>query len=528
MKKISFFVAIAAAASLASCTAQAPKANMKNDVDSLSYMMGITNTQGLDMYMSQQLGVDTAYMADFIRGVKEGTSKTSPKDVAYMAGLQIGQQVGGRMFDMMSQRIFGNDSTQSLSKENFLAGFMAALQKKGMNVTMEEANAYVQSKAEAIKTKATEAQFAENKAAGEKFLAENAKKEGVKTTSSGLQYKIIKEGNGAVPTDSSKVKVNYGDNYEDEYVTFKVNNKEVKDVVISSNLNIKKPGNYIIAYKLKLSSFNYYLFRVVSVIDNLKPTINLLGEDKVILDFNQAYKEPGFTATDNYDGDITNKVIVKNNVNIKKTGTYKVSYKVSDSNGNFEKKERIVIVKEKTDSVVKETPKIEVIDGITYVNGILLVNKTYHLPSNYDPKVNKEALEALKEMQADCQAIGLNIPLVSGYRSFETQKKLYGNYVKRDGEKIANTYSAKPGESEHQTGLSFDVGKVDSSFANTKEAKWIDENAYLYGFIVRYPKNKTNITGYIYEPWHIRYLGKKTAKMVYESKLTLEEYLGVD
>lgn len=327
---------------------------------------------------------------------------------------------------------------------------------------------------------------------------------------------------------NSKVKVNYGDNYEDEYVTFKVNNKEVKDVVISSNLNIKKPGNYIIAYKLKLSSFNYYLFRVVSVIDNLKPTINLLGEDKVILDFNQAYKEPGFTATDNYDGDITNKVIVKNNVNIKKPGTYKVSYKVSDSNGNFEKKERIVIVKEKTDSVVKETPKIEVIDGITYVNGILLVNKTYHLPSNYDPKVNKEALEALKEMQADCQAIGLNIPLVSGYRSFETQKKLYGNYVKRDGEKIANTYSAKPGESEHQTGLSFDVGKVDSSFANTKEAKWIEENAYLYGFIVRYPKNKTNITGYIYEPWHIRYLGKKTAKMVYESKLTLEEYLGVD
>ena len=209
MKKISFFVAIAAAASLASCTAQAPKANMKNDVDSLSYMMGITNTQGLDMYMSQQLGVDTAYMSDFIRGVKEGTSKTSPKDVAYMAGLQIGQQVGGRMFDMMSQRIFGNDSTQSLSKENFLAGFMAALQKKGMNVTMEEANAYVQSKAEAIKAKATEAQFAENKAAGEKFLAENAKKEGVKTTSSGLQYKIIKEGNGAVPTDSSKVKVNY-------------------------------------------------------------------------------------------------------------------------------------------------------------------------------------------------------------------------------------------------------------------------------------------------------------------------------
>lgn len=208
MKKISFFVAIVAAAGLASCTAQAPKANMKNDVDSLSYMMGITNTQGLDMYLTQQFGVDTAYMADFIKGVQEGAAKTSKKDVAYLAGLQIGQQVGGRMFEMMSQRIFGNDSTQTLNKENFLAGFISTLQKKN-TIGMEEANAYVQTKAETIKAKATEAQFAENKAAGEKFLAENAKKEGVKTTPSGLQYKIIKEGKGAVPTDSSTVKVNY-------------------------------------------------------------------------------------------------------------------------------------------------------------------------------------------------------------------------------------------------------------------------------------------------------------------------------
>lgn len=208
MKKTSFLTAVVAAAGLASCTAQAPKANLKSDVDSLSYMMGITNTQGLDMYLSQQLGVDTAYMADFIKGVQEGATKSSKKDVAYMAGLQIGQQVGGRMFDMMSERIFGGDSTQSLSKENFLAGFISTLQKK--NTTgLDEANAYVQTKAEAIKEKATEKQYAENKAAGEKFLAENASKEGVKTTPSGLQYKIIKEGTGAIPTDSSKVKVNY-------------------------------------------------------------------------------------------------------------------------------------------------------------------------------------------------------------------------------------------------------------------------------------------------------------------------------
>lgn len=208
MKKISFFAAIAVAAGLASCTAQAPKANMKSSVDSLSYMMGITNTQGLDMYITQQLGVDTAYMADFIKGVKEGISKNGKKDNAYIAGLQIGQQIGGGMFEMMNRRLFGNDSTQSLSKENFLAGFIAALQKQN-KVSVLEANAFVEAKAEAIKAKAIETKYADNKAAGEKFLAENAKKEGVKTTPSGLQYKIIKEGNGAVPTDSSTVKVNY-------------------------------------------------------------------------------------------------------------------------------------------------------------------------------------------------------------------------------------------------------------------------------------------------------------------------------
>ena len=209
MKKISFFVAIAAAASLASCTAQAPKANMKNDVDSLSYMMGITNTQGLDMYMSQQLGVDTAYMADFIRGVKEGTSKTSPKDVAYMAGLQIGQQISNQMMKGINQELFGTDSTKTISKENFMAGFIAGTLEKGGVMTMEAAQEYTRTAMETIKAKAMEEKYADNKAAGEKFLAENKTKDGVKTTASGLQYKVITEGKGEIPADTCKVKVNY-------------------------------------------------------------------------------------------------------------------------------------------------------------------------------------------------------------------------------------------------------------------------------------------------------------------------------
>ena len=247
----------------------------------------------------------------------------------------------------------------------------------------------------------------------------------------------------------------------------------------------------------------------------------------MIIDYGSNYKEPYFTATDNYDGDIKNKVKIKGKVNTKRSGTYKLTYKVSDSSGNTCKKTRTVIVKDKTQSTIK-SPEIKVLNGITYVEGILLVNKTYHLPKNYDPKVNKEALKNLKKMQADAKALGLNIPLISGYRSYETQERLYNKYVKKDGEKKANTYSAKPGESEHQTGLAFDIGSVDRSFANTIEAKWLAENAYLYGFIVRYPKGKTDITGYIYEPWHVRYLGEKKAKDVYLSGLTLEEYLGVN
>ena len=307
-------------------------------------------------------------------------------------------------------------------------------------------------------------------------------------------------------------------------MTFKINNKKCNYITISTNLNVKKTGDYVILYNLKNK---YYLVRKISVVDKEKPVINIVGDEVEEIDFSSKYKEPYFTAFDNYDGDIKNKVKIKGKVNTKRSGTYKLTYKVSDSSGNTCKKTRTVIVKDKTQSTIK-SPEIKVLNGITYVEGILLVNKTYHLPKNYDPKVNKEALKNLKKMQADAKALGLNVPLISGYRSYETQEKLYNKYVKKDGENKANTYSAKPGESEHQTGLAFDIGSVDRSFANTIEAKWLAENAYLYGFIIRYPKDKTNVTGYIYEPWHVRYLGEKKAKDVYLSGLTLEEYLGVN
>ena len=209
MKKVSIFMAIAAAASLASCTAQAPKANLKTDIDSLSYSIGMAQTQGLKGYLTGRLDVDTAYMAEFIKGLNEGANKTSKKDIAYMAGLQIGQQISNQMMKGINQELFAGDSTKTISKDNFMAGFIAGTLEKGGVMTMEAAQEYTRTAMETIKAKDMEEKYADNKAAGEKFLAENKAKEGVKTTESGLQYKVITEGKGEIPADTCKVKVNY-------------------------------------------------------------------------------------------------------------------------------------------------------------------------------------------------------------------------------------------------------------------------------------------------------------------------------
>ena len=208
MKKIVLFAAIAAAVGFASCTAQAPKANLKNEVDTLSYMMGVNNTQGLNDFLVGRMGVDLNDMDAFLEGFIEASTKTTKKDKAYMAGLQIGQQVAVDMFEGINQQIFGGDSLQSLNKADFLAGFIAAV-KGNAAFTLDSARVYVETHADAIKAKALESRYGENKAAGEAFLAENAKKEGVVTTESGLQYKVIKAGKGEIPSKTSTVKVNY-------------------------------------------------------------------------------------------------------------------------------------------------------------------------------------------------------------------------------------------------------------------------------------------------------------------------------
>lgn len=166
--------------------------------------------------------------------------------------------------------------------------------------------------------------------------------------------------------------------------------------------------------------------------------------------------------------------------------------------------------------------------GVTYIQGILIANKTYGLPEDYNPGLDSEAESAFNTLSEAAANQGLDIYLSSGFRSYETQARIYGSYVDSYGKESADTFSARPGYSEHQTGLAIDVNTIDDSFAGTPEAEWLAKHAYEYGFIIRYPKGKESITGYKYEPWHIRYLGVEKATEVYNSGLTLEEFLGID
>ncbi|MBQ9946123.1 MAG: M15 family metallopeptidase [Clostridia bacterium] len=167
-------------------------------------------------------------------------------------------------------------------------------------------------------------------------------------------------------------------------------------------------------------------------------------------------------------------------------------------------------------------------DGITYVDGVLVANKTYSLPEDYNPgSLLPECEKAFFEMKSAAAKEGLNLWNASGFRSYELQSRLYKRYSERDGKEAADRYSARPGHSEHQTGLAIDLNTITSAFANTKEGKWVAENCHKYGFILRYPKEKEAQTGYMYEAWHIRYVGIETAGKIYNSGLCLEEYYGI-
>ena len=272
-------------------------------------------------------------------------------------------------------------------------------------------------------------------------------------------------------------------------------------------------------------------------IEGVKDLEITVGEE---IDF---YKD--ITITDNSKDEL--KKEIKGEYDLNKTGEYNLTYVVIDKSNNKTTKDFKLTVKEEakketkveekkqetknTTSTSSKGYKIETINGITYINGILIANKTYALPSTYNPGgLLTDFTTNFEKMKNDALAQGINLYVVSGFRSYQTQANLYNRYVARDGQAQADRYSARPGHSEHQSGLAADINSVDTSFENTPEGKWLNENCSKYGFIIRYPKGKESITGYIYEAWHIRYVGVDVASKLYNNGnwVTLEEYLGIN
>ena len=210
MKKISILAVAAIAAAMVSCGNGTPKADIKTDIDTLSYAVVMAQTRGLKEYLVQRMGMDTAYIDDFVKGLNESVNAgDDKKKAAYYAGLQIGQQISQQMIKGLNYELFGEDSTQTVSLNNFMAGFVAATTGKGELMTLDSAAVLAETMMVTIKDKQINERYADNKVASEKFMAEIAKKEGIQTLGDGIYYEVITEGKGEIPADTDRVKVDY-------------------------------------------------------------------------------------------------------------------------------------------------------------------------------------------------------------------------------------------------------------------------------------------------------------------------------
>ena len=319
-----------------------------------------------------------------------------------------------------------------------------------------------------------------------------------------------------------------------------------------------------------------------------KNEITITSQDEIVTTPNSNINLlSSVTAKNSKNKDV--KVTIRGDYDLNKPGTYELEYVATDSNKEVTKKFRLIVKEESTSK--EETPSTnkpkdnsntsssknntqissdnktnetanktfttskgfngEIINGATYIEGILIANKTYALPENYGNGLTKETQNAFNKMQVAAKLDGLNIYISSGFRSYATQKRvynnyvkrdgvegshisiriicIYNNYVKRDGVEGADRYSSRPGHSDHQTGLAFDLNTINDSFQYTAEAKWLSQNAYKYGFTIRFPKGREEETGYKYESWHFRYVGEDLATKLYNNEdwLSIEGYFGI-
>ena len=331
-----------------------------------------------------------------------------------------------------------------------------------------------------------------------------------------------------IPTIKRYTPIKYQDKTKDIKISW-------KDMTITDN-KIFNVGIYrgVFTYKDKKYDIKLTVKDIKAPIIEGVSNIEVYVNDKV--DFYKNIK-----ITDDSKDEITKEVVGE--YDLSKKGEYNLKYVIKDKNNTTEKEFKL-IVKEKpvvvtpVENTNKNVPKttskgykVDQKNGAYYINGILVANKSYSLSNTYNPGgLLSVFMNNYNNMNNDAKNQGINLKIISGFRSYNTQKTLYNNYVARDGQAAADRYSARAGHSEHQSGLAADINSLEQSWENTKEGKWLNDNCYKYGFIIRYPKGKEAITGYMFEPWHIRYVGKDVATSLYNNGnwLTLEEYLGID
>ena len=305
---------------------------------------------------------------------------------------------------------------------------------------------------------------------------------------------------------ADRFKDNYKFDSKDEQLTKHLKGKAKKPLPVGT-------------YSLKVYNSEKQNYFKIVVDDTKEPVftkfsdiVSLAIEDKKV-DWNQFFC-----------GDDASKVTLKvddSEVEYGKEGSYPIQVSLQDAHGNSRNKDSIV--------EISSTPHIIKNAEATYIKDILIVNKLHSIPADFASGENAEASEQIKKLITDMQNMGYDVSSnYSGFRTHKEQIDLYNQYVQNHGQEEADKFSARPGYSEHETGLSFDLkDKDDNLLEAKKEADWISKNAHKYGFIVRYPEGKEAITGYISEPWHLRYVGVKTATDIYLSGLCLEEYLDV-
>ena len=336
---------------------------------------------------------------------------------------------------------------------------------------------------------------------------------------------------------SKSLSIEMGENIKtiDDYINSDIDKSDIKIIwdesLIVEDDKVNCYGTFKGYFEYKNKEYEIELV----VVDKVNPTIDGVKDLTTIKGVSIDLLK-NITISDNSKDTILVDIVGEYDINT--VGTYKLKYVAKDNSGNTVEKEFTLSVVEEKKEEKKNIPtttakgySIENKNGNYYIEGVLIANKTFSLSNSYNPgNLTDEFNNNFSILQSDAKNEGFDLKVISGFRSYSSQKSTYNGWVNKYGQAKADTLSARPGHSEHQTGLAADINSLNQSWGNTDEGKWLNNNCYKYGFIIRYPYGKDDITGYIYEPWHIRYVGKDLAEKLYNDGnwITLEEYFGID